>query len=231
MHQTHQHTISPRPEASSPGHKNNVPKQLDLDIDLDLGQDPEITLTEDEIALVDSMVMETERLEMDAEMLDNDDLLDEVPDDNAEKIDAISQLSPDNAETTNKLQEDLSMVPLPTAPSQAKNALAQTQDIAQRASLPMTSAKGYLKKLVPKNPKLKGQKASKASKKLNQLRGRSPRKRSTLGTGGNPRIDRMVEPRINGWEMNEDGTGLAECVSLSRSINGWRWDDGRHKAL
>ncbi|KAL0825265.1 hypothetical protein Bca101_048942 [Brassica carinata] len=58
-HQTHQHTISPRPEASSPGHKNNVPKQLDLDIDLDLGQDPEITLTEDEIALVDSMVMET----------------------------------------------------------------------------------------------------------------------------------------------------------------------------
>ncbi|CAN7035767.1 unnamed protein product [Brassica oleracea var. botrytis] len=118
---------------------------------------------------------------MDAEMLDNDDLLDEVPDDNAEKIDAISQLSPDNAETTNKLQEDLSMVPLPTAPSQAKNALAQTQDIAQRASLPMTSAKGYLKKLVPKNPELKGQKASKASKKLNQLRGRSPRKRSTLG--------------------------------------------------
>ncbi|KAG5374291.1 hypothetical protein IGI04_042390 [Brassica rapa subsp. trilocularis] len=37
--------------------------------------------------------------------------------------------------------------------------------------------------------------------------------------------------RINGWEMNEDGTGLAGCVSLSRSINGWRWDDGRHKAL
>ncbi|KAG2281257.1 hypothetical protein Bca52824_052477 [Brassica carinata] len=168
-HQTHQHTISPRPEASSPGHKNNVPKQLDLDIDLDLGQDPEITLTEDEIAL------------MDAEMLDNDDLLDEVPDDNAEKIDVISQLSPDNAETTNELQEDLSMVPLPTAPSQAKNDLAQTQDIAQRASLSMTSAKGYLKKLVPKNPELKGQKASKASKKLNQLRGRAPRKRSTLG--------------------------------------------------
>ncbi|CAN6885951.1 unnamed protein product [Brassica oleracea] len=69
-HQTHQHTISPRSEASSPGHKNNVPKQLDLDIDLDLGQDPEITLTEDELALVDSMVMETERLEMDAKMLD-----------------------------------------------------------------------------------------------------------------------------------------------------------------
>ncbi|CAF1933458.1 unnamed protein product [Brassica oleracea] len=67
------------------------------------------------------------------------------------------------------LLEDLSMVPLPTAPSQAKNALTQTQDIDQRASLPMTSAKGYLKKLVPKNPRLKGQKASKASKKLNQL--------------------------------------------------------------
>ncbi|KAF2557934.1 hypothetical protein F2Q68_00017441 [Brassica cretica] len=77
-HQTHQHTISLRPEASSPGHKNNVLIQLDLDIDLDLGQDSEITLTEDEITLADSMVMEIERLEMDAEMLDNDDLLDEM---------------------------------------------------------------------------------------------------------------------------------------------------------
>ncbi|KAF2592351.1 hypothetical protein F2Q70_00043900 [Brassica cretica] len=49
--------------------------------------------------------------------------------------------------------------------------------------------------------------------------------------------DEYNEPRqhydktINGWEMNEDGTGLAGCVSLSRLINGWRWDDGRHKAL
>ncbi|CAN7023395.1 unnamed protein product [Brassica rapa subsp. trilocularis] len=93
MHQAHQHTISLRPEASSPGHKNNI-KQLDFDFDLGLGHDVESTLAEDEIALVDSMVMETERLEMDVEMLDNDDLHDDVPDDNAEKIDAISQLSP-----------------------------------------------------------------------------------------------------------------------------------------
>ena len=56
MHQAHQHTISPRPEASSPGHKNNI-KKLDFDFDLELGQDLEITLAEDEIALVDSMVM------------------------------------------------------------------------------------------------------------------------------------------------------------------------------
>ncbi|KAH0922845.1 hypothetical protein HID58_022863, partial [Brassica napus] len=154
MHQAHQHTISPRPEASSPDHKNNI-KQLDFDFDLDLGQDLEITLADDEIALVDSMVMETERLEMDVEMLDNDDLHDDVPDDNAEKIDAISQLSPVNAETTNELQKDPPIVPLPAAPPQAQNALTSTQDIAPRASLPMTSAKGYLKKLVPKNPELK----------------------------------------------------------------------------
>ncbi|CAG7871366.1 unnamed protein product [Brassica rapa] len=118
---------------------------------------------------------------MDVEMLDNDDLHDDVPEDNAEKIDAISQLSPVNAETTNELQKDPPIVPLPAAAPQAQNALASTQDIAQRALLSMTSAKGYFKKLVPKNPELKGQKASKASKKLNQLRGCSPRKRSTLG--------------------------------------------------
>ncbi|KAF3605478.1 hypothetical protein DY000_02047896 [Brassica cretica] len=36
---------------------------------------------------------------------------------------------------------------------------------------------------------------------------------------------------IDGWRMNEDGTGLAGCVSLSRSIGGSKWGDGRHNDL
>ncbi|KAG2255863.1 hypothetical protein Bca52824_075157 [Brassica carinata] len=128
--------------------------------------------------------METERLEMDAEMLDNDDLLDETPDDNAEKIDAISQLSPAKAATKTVMQEDLLVVPRLTAPPQAQIAPAPAQGIARQTSLPPHTAKGYLKKSVQKSPDLKGAKASKASKKLNQLRGRSarsPRKRTTQG--------------------------------------------------
>ncbi|CAN6810958.1 unnamed protein product [Brassica oleracea var. botrytis] len=79
--------------ATSPIHTNKVSKNLDIDLDIDFGQDFDISLTEDELALVDSTATETEHLEMDAEMLDNNDLLDETPDDNAEKIDANSQLS------------------------------------------------------------------------------------------------------------------------------------------
>ncbi|KAF2611068.1 hypothetical protein F2Q70_00010065 [Brassica cretica] len=53
------------------------------------------------------------------------------------------------------------------------------QDTAHGALLPPYTAKGYLKKHVPKNPDLKG---AKASKKLGQLRGRSsPNKRTKPG--------------------------------------------------
>lgn len=67
------------------------PKNLDTEMDLaiEFDQDLDITLTEDELAQIDSMVKETELYEMDAEMLENDDLLDEmldeIPDENAEK--------------------------------------------------------------------------------------------------------------------------------------------------
>ncbi|KAL0650187.1 hypothetical protein Bca4012_092878 [Brassica carinata] len=171
-HQDHQSTNSLRHVATSPGDLINAPKHPETDLDIYLGQDLEIALTEDDLAL------------MDAEMLDNDDLLDETPDDNAEKIDAISQLSPAKAATKTVMQEDLLVVPRLTAPPQAQIAPAPAQGIARQTSLPPHTAKGYLKKSVQKSPDLKGAKASKASKKLNQLRGRSarsPRKRTTQG--------------------------------------------------
>lgn len=83
------------------------PKNLDTEMDLaiDFDQDVDITLTEEELALVDTMVKDSE-LYMDEDMLENDDLLDECPDEDAEKIDAISQLSPVKAKRSNAIKED-----------------------------------------------------------------------------------------------------------------------------
>lgn len=92
----------------------------------------------------------------------------------------ISQLSPAMAAINMDMQEDL---PPPTwkVPPQAPKATTATHDVLPTAPSAYT-AKGYLKKQVSKNSDAKSVKAAKASKKLNQLRGRdSPRKRSTLG--------------------------------------------------
>ncbi|XP_056844334.1 uncharacterized protein LOC130496346 [Raphanus sativus] len=177
---------APIPTAPSQGPMNMAPKNLEFDLDMEFEQELDITLTEEELALVDTMVQETELLEMDAEMMDNDDLLgddliDEVPDENAEKIDAISQLSPAMAAINMDMQEDL---PPPTwkVPPQAPKTAPVTQDVLP-TDPPAHIAKGYLKKQAPKNSDAKCVKATKASKKLSQLRGRdSPRKRSTLGS-------------------------------------------------
>ncbi|WZZ43967.1 hypothetical protein YC2023_040226 [Brassica napus] len=75
-----------------------------LELETGIDQDLMAPLTDLEIAEVDNLVLETERLEMaentiDENMIDidNDDLLGDSPDLDAEKIEAISQLSPANA--------------------------------------------------------------------------------------------------------------------------------------
>lgn len=67
------HVLAPIWAAPSHCPMNMAPKNLELDLDMEFEQDLDITLTEDELALVDTMVQETELLEMDAEMMDNDD--------------------------------------------------------------------------------------------------------------------------------------------------------------
>ncbi|KAJ4880975.1 Uncharacterized protein Rs2_38030 [Raphanus sativus] len=175
----------------APAPTSKVPRNLDMELD-DFVQELDITLTEEDIAMVDKMVKETELLEMDADMMDNDDLLDELPDDSEEKIDAISQLSPATAEATKELETEFELdFPEEPMTMQTLNSLglaretnaANTSDTAQtkaqRVPLPPSTAKGYLKKHAPKNPEVKG---AKASKKLSQARGRnSPRKRATPG--------------------------------------------------
>ncbi|KAF3509285.1 hypothetical protein F2Q69_00003594 [Brassica cretica] len=114
--------------ATSPIHTNKVSKNLDIDLDIDFGQDFDISLTEDELALVDSMATETEHLEMDAEMLDNNDLLDETPDDNAEKIDANSQLSLQQMLSPQQICRKISCDPrIPWCPLTLKRKLIQSR--------------------------------------------------------------------------------------------------------
>lgn len=77
------------------------------------------------------------------------------------------------------MQEDLLPPPDPLVSPHAQKKTDPTQDTTHRAPLPPYTAKGYLKKHIPKNPELKG---AKASKKLGQLYGRSsPKKRTKLG--------------------------------------------------
>lgn len=57
-------------------------------------------ITEEE-AEVDKMVSEFDGVMMDENMMENDDLLDDEPGFNAEKIDAISQISPMNIQEDN----------------------------------------------------------------------------------------------------------------------------------
>ncbi|KAF3607495.1 hypothetical protein DY000_02049751 [Brassica cretica] len=70
-----------------------------MDLEMSQVRDLDIPLTEVELAEVDNLILETERLEMDENMLDidNDDPFGDSPDLDAEKNEAISQLSPANA--------------------------------------------------------------------------------------------------------------------------------------
>ncbi|CAN7067315.1 unnamed protein product, partial [Brassica rapa subsp. trilocularis] len=135
------HTAAPPPE-----HTDKNPNPQDMELDIDFDQELDITLTEEEIALVDSLAKDAELAEMDAEMMENDDLLDEIPDEAAEKIDAISQLSPTNVEDSTVMQEDL------LAPTRAQTVTNPNRSKPYQAPPTLPSAKGYLKKHAPKSP-------------------------------------------------------------------------------
>ncbi|KAF2542720.1 hypothetical protein F2Q70_00035283 [Brassica cretica] len=102
---------------------------------------------------------------------DNDDFLGDIPDHDAEKIEAISQLSPANA-----VISDAHTQPIPHENANAK--------IKHHAPVPKTqpgpyAPRGLLKKKTPRSPDIKG---SNASKKLQALNIKaSPKKKTTSG--------------------------------------------------
>ncbi|CAF2110122.1 unnamed protein product [Brassica napus] len=160
-----------------------------LELEEGLDQALDVPLTELESTEVDNLVLETERLEMAEKMmaennidenmidLDNDDLLGdellgETPDlVDAEKIEAISQLSPANAVSKKAASMNKQM-------ERAKTA-TYIQEAALASGSGVYVPKGLLKKKPPRSPDIKG---ARASKKLQGLGGRaSPKKKTTLG--------------------------------------------------
>ncbi|WZZ26980.1 hypothetical protein YC2023_010381 [Brassica napus] len=140
--------------------------ELGAGLDQDLG----VQLTELELAEVDNLVLETERLEMEDNMIDieNDDLLGDSPDFDAEKIEAISQLSPANAAIT-KMATLSQHLPID------KVAAAHEEPGSKNQTGPYIP-KGLLKKKTPRSPDIKGENAS---KKLHTLKGKaSPKKKN-----------------------------------------------------
>ncbi|CAF1719762.1 unnamed protein product [Brassica napus] len=127
-----------------------------LELETGIDQDLMAPLTDLEIAEVDNLVLETERLEMaenemaentiDENMIDidNDDLLGDSPDLDAEKIEAISQLSPANAEykESASIGQHLALA----------KATATSQEPAQKNLSDAYVPKGFLKKKAPAPP-------------------------------------------------------------------------------
>ncbi|WZZ14600.1 hypothetical protein YC2023_107689 [Brassica napus] len=142
-----------------------------MDLEMSQVRDLDIPLNEVELAEVDNLILETERLEMDENMLDidNDDLLGDSPDRDAEKIEAISQLSPANAVITKA-------APPAQLPLKEKAILPPHEPTSE--AQPPYVPKGLLKKKSPRSSDIKG---SNASKKLLSLLSRaSPKKKTAL---------------------------------------------------
>jgi len=111
---------------------------------------------------------------MDDEMIDKDDLLGETPDRDAEKIDALTQLSPvhaeDQEERLDGRNKSTDRKKSNVTTSRKDKTAAQNFDTEITVPAQDPKPKGVLKRRVPKSPDAKG---SKASKKLNAARGRS----------------------------------------------------------
>lgn len=110
----------------------------------------------------ENTIKELEKPIMDNEMIENDDFLGDEPHPASEKIEAISQLSP--------------AIDQNTVPTSTQWPLSLSEIEKQERGNPSTSS-GTRKK-TPTSPEVKG---ARASKKLQLLRGRSPKKKSQKG--------------------------------------------------
>ncbi|KAF8112879.1 hypothetical protein N665_0059s0017 [Sinapis alba] len=152
-----------------------------------------MVLTTEEEVKVNKLVDEFGDVVMDDTMLQNDDLLVDEPGFDAEIIDAISQVSPANAENFKKSREvsnrkekkDSSAPASATQPNityQVKSKPTNVTRNSQALQQPGSSGRTGAKKKVPRSPDLKG---ARASKKLNALKARpSPRKQRGSGSVG-----------------------------------------------
>ncbi|KAL0837362.1 hypothetical protein Bca101_089252 [Brassica carinata] len=149
-----------------------------MEFDGGLEQELDVPLAELELAEVDNLVLETECLEMDENMLDidNDDLLGDSPGIDAEKIEAISQLSPTNVVTSAKMaHKDRHLTFDKTTPARQELGSTTLPDQANQPGPYIP--KGLLKKKAPRSPDIKG---AIASKKLQTLGTRTSPNKKTM---------------------------------------------------
>ena len=167
---------------------------LDLDRLMESHHIDNLVMTREDEAEVDKLVEDFGDVIMDDNMMQNDDLLVDEPGFDAEKIDAISQLSPAYAEDIDKQREDYQEAQmsdanpramekgalLPSAGRDKKIADAHVPDtkgISKQSNLAGTESK----KRNPQSPG--GGEGVRASKKLSLPRGRpSPKKPKAQGT-------------------------------------------------
>ncbi|KAF3566565.1 hypothetical protein DY000_02012083 [Brassica cretica] len=121
-----------------------------------------------------TMFVDENMIDLDNDDLLGDELVGETPDlVDAEKIEAISQLSPANAVSKKAASTNKQMERAKTATYIQEEALASGSGVYV--------PKGLLKRKPPRSPDIKG---ASASKKLQGLGGRaSPKKKTTLGDG------------------------------------------------
>ncbi|KAF8109009.1 hypothetical protein N665_0104s0315 [Sinapis alba] len=155
-----------------------------------------ITITPEDEAEVDKLVAEFDDVVMDENMVENDDLLVEEPGFEAEQIEAISQLSPMS------IQEDMAGDERDNEQRQANGeALQGSQELKRskegsqqnrvdHSPRRQQPARGLLRRKPTSNPESKG---TRASRKLQAIRGRSPKK--IKGSGMAPKTISHKLPR------------------------------------
>ncbi|KAF8089534.1 hypothetical protein N665_0502s0001 [Sinapis alba] len=170
---------------------------LELDKLMVSEQVEDMVLTREEETEVDKLVDEFGEVAMDENMIQNDDLLVDEPDCDAEIIEAISQLNPANAEGLKKHKEAIQQVPedcitpgsLDKELRKSNQAQGKKKSMGNDRNLQSGKQNGNgrgtdTKRKIPRSPDLKG---ARASKKLNSIRGRpSPKNQKSSGTSSKP---------------------------------------------
>ncbi|KAF3587355.1 hypothetical protein F2Q69_00030990 [Brassica cretica] len=196
------------------------PNDLSLEPEGGLEQDIDAPLTELESADVDNLVLEMERLEMEENMLDidnmidvdNDDLLVDIPDHDAKKIEAIYQLFPATA-AISKAAPPPSHQDIVMADATLQQALAPKAQPTPRDQTNPYVPEGLLKKKAPRSPDIKGSNASKKLQVLQSLSSRaSPKKKIVSGKWQTSSSSKVPRNEVFPSALSKKSVSLAGSV-------------------
>ncbi|KAF2543823.1 hypothetical protein F2Q68_00032164 [Brassica cretica] len=187
-------------------------------------QAKQVTMTAEDEAEVDRLVSEFGDVIMDENMMENDDLLVDEPGFDAEKIDAISQLSPMQSPMQVQKEPDEEMGPknpsshrhekAQRAEHENKKHVASAQPMLEVPLDMIVTDKGVAKKKPASSAVVKG---ARASKKLAAQRGRASPKKAR-GSGIPKKSASHKVPRIEVLEYHMKFLETFECIWSSREV-------------